>query len=71
MGANYSIYRVKNRAHDVASYMNELWRQEQLFLEKNVMLGERCIIDATVDDPALPVWKEWGLMTPQDMYDGK
>ena len=71
MGANYSIYRVKDRAHDVASYMNELWRQEQLFLEKNVMQGEKCIIDATVDDPVLPVWKEWGLMTPQEMYDGK
>lgn len=70
-GANYSIYRVKDRAHDVAAYMNDLWRQEQLFLEKNVMQGERCIIDATIDDPSLPVWKEWGLMTPQDLYDGK
>jgi len=70
MGANYSIYRVKDRAHDVASYMNELWLEEQLFLEKNVMQGEQCIIDATIDNPALPVWKEWGLMTPQEMYDG-
>ena len=71
MGANYSIYRVKNRAHDVASYMNHLWRLEQLFLEKNVMQGERCIIDATIDDPSLPIWKEWGQMTPQDLYDGQ
>lgn len=70
MGANYSIYRVNDRAHDVASYMNELWLEEQLFLEKNVMQGERCIIDATIDNPALPVWKEWGVITPQKMYDG-
>jgi len=70
MDANYSIYRVKDRAHDVASYMNELWLEEQLFLERNVMQGERCIIDATIDNPELPVWNEWGRMTPQDLYDG-
>ena len=70
-GGNYCIYRFKNRAHDVAAYINLLWSEEQAFLEKNVMQGDRRIVDALVDDPALPVWKEWGTMTPQDMYNGK
>lgn len=69
-GANYSIYRFNNRAHDVASYLTQLWPEEHAFLEKNVMQGDVRIVDATVDDPALPEWKEWGQMTPQEMYNG-
>ena len=67
-GANYSIYRYVDRAHDVAAYMSLLWPEEQAFLEKNVMQGVQRIVDATVDDPSLPVWKNWGSLTPQEMY---
>lgn len=70
-GGNYCIYRFKNRAHDVASYFNELWPEEQAFLEKNVMQNVHRIVDAVVDDPTLPVMKSWGTMTPQDMYNGE
>ena len=70
-GGNYCIYRFKDRAHDVAAYFNLLWSEEKDFLEKNVMKGDCRIIDALVDDPALPVWKEWGTVTPQEMYNGK
>ena len=70
-GGNYCIYRFKNRAHDVAAYFNLLWQEEQAFLEKNVMQNDCRIVDALIDDPALPIWKEWGKMTPQDMYNGK
>ena len=69
--ANYSIWRFKDRAHDVASYMNLLWPEEQAFLETNVMQSTPCIIDALVDNPALPVWREWGTITPQQMYNGE
>lgn len=70
-GGNYCIYRFKNCAHDVAAYFNLLLQEEQAFLEKNVMQGDCRIVDALIDDPALPVSKEWGKMTPQDMYNGK
>jgi len=68
LGANYAIYRVAHRAHDVAGYMVPLWREQQAWLEHNVMLGEQRIIDATIDNPALPIWAEWGAITPQQMY---
>ena len=70
-GGNYSIYRFKNRAHDVAAYMNLLWPEVQAFLETNVMQGVMRIVDATIDNPSLPIWQEWGSMTPQQMYSGK
>lgn len=70
-GGNYSIYRYKDRAHDVAAYTNLLWTEEEAFLEKNVMKGLRCVVDALVDDPTLPVFKEWSQMTPQQMYHGE
>lgn len=69
-GYNYSIYRFKNRAHEVAAYMDRLWPEEQAFLEKNVMQSIPCIVDATVDNPSLPVWSSWGSLTPQKMYNG-
>jgi len=69
-GGNYSIYRFKDRAHDVASYMTYLWAEEKTFLESNVMHQTPCIIDALVDNPALPVRKEWSTITPQEMYNG-
>ena len=68
--ANYTIYRFKDRAHDVAAYMNLLWPEAQAFLEKNIMLGQPCIIDATVNNDSLPIWEGWGSMTPQQMYNG-
>lgn len=69
-GASYCIYRFKNRAHDVSTYMRLLWPESQAFLETNVMLGQPCIVDATVDNDSLPVWPAWGSMTPQQMYNG-
>ena len=69
-GGNYCIYRYKNRAHDVAAYMNLLWKEEEAFLEKNIMQQSPRIVDATVDDDSLPVWEAWGSMTPQEMYNG-
>lgn len=53
-GWNYSIWRFDGLAHGVASYMSEMWDVEKSFLEKNVMLGIPCTVDALVDDPSLP-----------------
>ena len=52
----YNIWRFTNRTHDVASYMEVLWPLEKDFLEQEVLLGNHRVIDATVDDAALPSW---------------
>ena len=67
-GWNCCIWRFKGRAHDVAAYMSHLWHIEKIFLERNVMGNVPCDIDALVDDPSLPVWKEWGNISVEDMY---
>lgn len=69
-GGNYNIYRVKDRAHEVASYMNRLWPEEKGFLERNIIKGEPFILDATIANDSLPIYKTWGQMKPQDMYNG-
>lgn len=69
-GWNCSIWRFRNRAHDVAAYMKLLWPMEKEFLEKTITLGVPCAIDATVDDPSLPVWSSWGSLSVEDMYNG-
>jgi len=53
---NYSIWRFKDLGHEVAGYMPVMWNVEKEFLEKNVMQGIPCKVDALVDDPSLPTW---------------
>ena len=62
-GYNYSIWRFKDLGHEVASYMDVMWPVEKVFLEKNVMMGVPCEVDAMVDDPSLPRWKSHGKMS--------
>lgn len=69
-GQNYRIYRFEERAHDVAAYMCQLFRIEMDFLEKNVIQGIPCRVDALVNDPSLPVMKSWSTITVEDMYSG-
>ena len=64
----HSIYRFKDRTHDVAGYMNYLWDIERGFLEQDVMLGHARTIDALVDDPSLP---SWGNISTDDIYRKK
>lgn len=56
-GYSYNIYRYKDHAHDIADNMQHLWREQQWFLEQNVMEGHRRIVDALVDDPSVPKWE--------------
>lgn len=69
-GWNYSIWRFKDKGHDVAAYMNLLWSIEKEFLEKNVMQGISCSVDALVDDPSLPVWDAWSNISVEELYNG-
>jgi len=61
----YSIYRFKDRTHDVAAYMSVLWDEEMIFLQDDVMLGQRRTLDATVDDESLP---SWGNVSLNSLY---
>ena len=67
-GWNCSIWRFQDHAHEVASYMQEMWNVEKEFLEKNVMQGIPCKVDALVDDPSLPKPKGRGHSKVQDLY---
>jgi predicted esterase len=69
-GWHYSIWRFKNREHAVAAYMSHLWPIEKAFLERNVIMGIPCVVDAVVDDSSLPEWKEWSTVTVEEMYNG-
>ncbi len=64
-GYPYTIYRFKDRTHDVAAYMSVLWDEEMIFLQDDVMLGNRRTVDAMVDDESLP---SWGNITVNNIY---
>lgn len=61
--AGYCIYRFKDRTHDVAAYLTQLWDLEEAFLQQNVILGHARTVDALVDDPSLPSWGSIDLDT--------
>ena len=65
---NYSIWRFSGLGHEVASYMGEMWNVEKAFLEKNVMQGIPCHVDALVDDPSLPSWNSGKKSKTADLY---
>lgn len=58
---DYCIYRFPGRNHDVAGYMEVMWEVEKEFLEQNVILGSRRVVDTLIDDPSLPSWKPISL----------
>ena len=66
-GYPYCIYRYLNHSHDMAGNMVATWPEQRLFLERNVTLGLNRTIDATVDDPAIPVYKAFSLSL-KDIY---
>ena len=60
-GYNYNVLRFQGNGHDIAAYYLALWPEEKRFLENNVMQGQHRIIDALVEDPALPAWRNLTL----------
>ena len=62
---DYCMYRFPGRTHDVAAYMTVMWEVEKEFLEQNVMLCTRRVVDTLIDDPSLPTW---GSITLDDIY---
>ena len=56
-GYNYNIYRFKGNQHEIASAFLRTFDEQIRFLETNVMKGEKRIVDATVSDPSIKIWK--------------
>ena len=54
-GYNYSILRYKDHGHDIANSMIETFPEQIRFLEANVEGGQKRVVDAMLDDPAVPV----------------
>lgn len=68
MKASHRFYRIKDRRHDVAAYMEVLWPQEKEFLEQDVILGRGSIVDEVVNDPSLPEWTDISDLTLDNIY---
>ena len=64
-GYTYSIYRYVGHTHDMAANLVPTWPQQRRFLEDCVTGGRSLVIDATVDDPAMPLWDN---LTLGDIY---
>ena len=56
-GYNYCIYRFEGNQHEIASSFVRNFPEQLRFLETNVMKGEKRIVDATVNDPSIKVWR--------------
>ncbi len=67
-GYNCSIWRFDDQSHEVASYMEPLWAIEKEFLERNVILGLPCNIDAHISDRSLPAWGAWKKAQTRNLY---
>ena len=57
-GYCYQIFRYLGTGHDIAANMVPTWPVQKAFLETNVVLGKRRIIDATLDDPTIYKWDQ-------------
>ena len=66
-GYNLNIYRFKGHGHEIANNMVISYPDEIRFLETNVMRKEKRIVDAMVDDPAIPI-PSWARATAADLY---
>ena len=64
-GYSYSFYSYVGHTHDMASNLVQTWPQQKQFLEQSVIGGHAVILDATVDDPSMPLWKNFSL---DDIY---
>ena len=64
-GYNYNLYRFEGNQHEIASSFVRTFPEQLRFLETNVIKKERRIIDATVNDPSIKVWK---VNSTKDIY---
>ena len=62
-GCNCSFYRFKGAAHEIASSMFRNLDEEIQFIDRSVVHKEKRVIDAMVEDPSIPPFKNLSLKT--------
>ena len=65
-GSVCSIYRFKGAAHEIASSMYRNLKEELQFIETSVIRKENRVVDAMVEDPDIPPFKNLSL---KQMYN--
>lgn len=65
-GFNYNMYHFMGYGHEIAGSMDTTLELQFNFLETNVMLGKRRLIEAWIDDPN--VWKGGGPQSRKELY---
>lgn len=66
-GFNYNMYHFVDYSHEIAGAMDATTDLQFQFLEKNVMKGDKRIIEAWIEDPAIN--KGSGSWTRKDLYN--
>lgn len=56
-GYVYNFCSYPGHTHDIAAAMESTWPEQKRFLEANVIRGQRRIVEASITDPDIPVWK--------------
>ena len=61
-GHPYCFYSYKDHGHDMAGNFYATWPEQKQFLEQDVMRRSPRVVEALVDDPAMPVFgSDWSL----------
>ena len=66
-GYDYNMYHFIDYGHEIAGSMHTTFDLQLDFLEKNVILGKKRIIEAWISDP--DVWKGSQLKSLKDIYN--
>lgn len=65
-GFNYNMYHYIDRGHIIADAMRMTVDLQEMFLKNNVMMGEKKIIEAWIDDPNI---QNQGVQSRKEIYD--
>ena len=65
-GFNYNMYHFVDYGHEIAGSMDTTLELQLKFLETNVMLGKKRLVEAWIDDP--DVWKGFGPQSRKELY---
>ena len=65
-GFNYNMYHYIDRGHIIADAMRMTVDLQEMFLNNNVMNGEKKIIEAWIDDPDI---QNQGVQSRKEIYD--
>lgn len=64
-GYNYNMYHYDNNGHEVAGAMDRTVDLQTTFIENNILLGQRRIVDSLISDPEIvPA----GIKSLKDLY---